>query len=79
MKYTINQINAFKVIEARRNDSPHLLPDLQSQYDIGLTSRLAPTLLVDQTVVSECLKGAGLDSGKLQQGSGYNGNSLQHR
>ncbi|XP_018394069.1 PREDICTED: protein EFR3 homolog cmp44E-like [Cyphomyrmex costatus] len=70
---------AKKVIEARRNDSPHLLPDLQSQYDIGLTSRLAPTLLVDQTVVSECLKGAGLDSGKLQQGSGYSGNSLQHR
>jgi len=56
-----------------------LLPDLQSQYDTGLTSRLAPTLLVDQTVVSECLKGAGLDSGKLQQGSGYNNNSLQHR
>jgi len=69
----------FKVVEARRNDSPHLLPDLQSQYDTGLTSRLAPTLLVDQTVVSECLKGAGLDSGKLQQGSGYNNNSLQHR
>ncbi|XP_012530283.1 protein EFR3 homolog cmp44E [Monomorium pharaonis] len=70
---------AAKVIEARQNDSPHLLPDLQSQYDTGLTSRLAPALLVDQTVVSECLKGAGLDSGKLQQGSGYNGNSLQHR
>ena len=68
-----------KVIDARRNDSPHLLPDLQSQYDTGLTSRLAPALLVDQTVVSECLKGAGLDSGKLQQGSGYSGNSLQHR
>ncbi|KAG5346289.1 EFR3 protein, partial [Acromyrmex charruanus] len=70
---------AKKVIDARRNDSPHLLPDLQSQYDTGLTSRLAPALLVDQTVVSECLKGAGLDSGKLQQGSGYSGNSLQHR
>lgn len=67
------------MIEARLNDSPHLLPDLQSQYDPGLTSRLAPTLLVDQTVVSECLKGAGLDSGKLQQGSGYSSSSLQHR
>lgn len=66
-------------MDARRKDSPHLLPDLQSQYDTSLTSRLTPTLLVDQTVVSECLKGAGLDSGKLQQGSGYNSNSLQHR
>lgn len=66
-------------MEARRNDSPHLLPDLQSQYDTGLMSRLAPTLLVDQTVVSECLKGVGLDSGKLQQGSGYSNTSLQHR
>lgn len=55
------------------------MPDLQSQYDSGLSSRLAPALLVDQTVLSECLKGAGLDSGKLQQGSGYSSISLQHR
>ncbi|KMQ96274.1 protein efr3-like protein cmp44e protein, partial [Lasius niger] len=70
---------AKKVVDARRKDSPHLLPDLQSQYDTSLTSRLTPALLVDQTVVSECLKGAGFDSGKLQQGSGYSSNSLQHR
>lgn len=62
-----------------RKEASHLLPDLQSQYDIGLSSRLSPVLLVDQTVLSECLKGAGLDSGKLQQGSGYNSISLQHR
>jgi len=66
-------------VDARRKDSPHLLPDLQSQYDAALTSRLTPAVLVDQTVVSECLKGVGLDSGKLQQGSGYSSNSLQHR
>ncbi|EFN72365.1 Protein EFR3-like protein cmp44E [Camponotus floridanus] len=70
---------AEKVVDARRKDSPHLLPDLQSQYDAALTSRLTPAVLVDQTVVSECLKGVGLDSGKLQQGSGYSSNSLQHR
>ncbi|KAF3430322.1 hypothetical protein E2986_09697 [Frieseomelitta varia] len=70
---------ASKVVEVRRKEAPHLLPDLQSQYDIGLSSRLAPALLVDQTVLSECLKGAGLDSGKLQQGSGYSSISLQHR
>ncbi|XP_035729453.1 protein EFR3 homolog cmp44E-like [Vespa mandarinia] len=70
---------AQKVVEARRKEAPHLLPNLQSQYESNLTPRLAATLLVDQTVVSECLKGAGLDSGKLQQGSGYSSTSLQHR
>ncbi|CAK9832725.1 Protein EFR3 homolog cmp44E [Anthophora retusa] len=68
-----------KIVEIRRKEAPHLLPDLQSQYDNSLSSRLAPALLVDQTVLSECLKGAGLDSGKLQQGSGYSSISLQHR
>ncbi|KAK2584418.1 hypothetical protein KPH14_006800 [Odynerus spinipes] len=70
---------AQKVVEARRKEAPHLLPNLQSQYESNLSPRLAPPLLVDQTVVSECLKGAGLDSGKLQQGSGYSSTSLQHR
>lgn len=70
---------ANKIVEIRRKEAPHLLPDLQSQYDNGLSSRLAPALLVDQTVLSECLKGAGLDSGKLQHGSGYSTVSLQHR
>lgn len=69
----------FKVVEVRRKEAPHLLPDLQSQYDTGLSSKLAPALLIDQTILSECLKGAGLDSGKLQQGSGYSSISLQHR
>ncbi|XP_061931872.1 protein EFR3 homolog cmp44E isoform X2 [Apis cerana] len=55
------------------------LMDYANKYDTGLSSRLPPILLVDQTVLSECLKGAGLDSGKLQQGSGYNSISLQHR
>lgn len=70
---------ANKIVEIRRKEASHLLPDLQFQYDTGLSSRLPPILLVDQTVLSECLKGAGLDSGKLQQGSGYNSISLQHR
>ncbi|XP_076181106.1 protein EFR3 homolog stmA isoform X3 [Ptiloglossa arizonensis] len=69
----------FKIVEIRRKEASHLLPDLQSQYDSGLSSRLAPILLIDQTILSECLKGAGLDSGKLQQGSGYSSTSLQHR
>ena len=57
----------------------HLLPDLRSQYDHNLPSRIPPALLVDQTLVSECLKGVGLETGKLHQGSGYSGSSLQHR
>ncbi|XP_015586861.1 protein EFR3 homolog cmp44E isoform X2 [Cephus cinctus] len=70
---------ANKVVEARRKEGLHLLPDLKSRYDSDLTSRLLPSLMVDQTVVTECLKAAGLDTGKFQQGSGYSSNSLQHR
>ncbi|XP_012271686.1 protein EFR3 homolog cmp44E [Orussus abietinus] len=70
---------ANKIIEARRKETPHLLPDLQSRYDSDLPSRVPPPLLVDQTVVTECLNAAGLDTGKLQQGSGYSSTSLQHR
>ncbi|XP_014206305.1 protein EFR3 homolog cmp44E [Copidosoma floridanum] len=69
---------AKKIVQARRKEAPHLLPDLRSQYD-GLQSHKIPTsLLIDQTIVTECLKGAGLEAGKLQQGSVYN-SSLQHR
>ena len=60
-------------------EARHLLPDLRSQYENNLPSRIPPTLLVDQTVVSECLKGVGLEAGKLHQGSGYTGSSMQHR
>lgn len=57
----------------------HLLPPLHSHYDNDSTSRLPATLLIDQSVVTDCLKTAGLDTVKLQQGSGYNSSSLQHR
>ncbi|XP_066591090.1 protein EFR3 homolog cmp44E isoform X2 [Prorops nasuta] len=70
---------ANKIIEARCKEAPHLLPDLKSHYESGLSLKIPQTLLVDQTVVSECLKSVGLDSGKWHQGSGYNSNSLQHR
>ncbi|XP_051168467.1 protein EFR3 homolog cmp44E isoform X2 [Leptopilina boulardi] len=70
---------ASKVVEERMKEAMHLLPDLHSQYDNNLPSRIPPALLVDQTVVSECLKGLGLETGKLHQGSGYSGSSMQHR
>ena len=66
-------------MEARLKEAPHLLPELRSQYEGHLPSRIPTSLLVDQTIVTECLKGVGLETGKLQQGSGYNSSSLQHR
>lgn len=70
---------ANKLVEARRKEGSHLLPELSTQYEANLPSRLTPALLVDQATVTECLKGAGLDTGKFHQGSGYSSSSLQHR
>ncbi|XP_046474294.1 protein EFR3 homolog cmp44E isoform X1 [Neodiprion pinetum] len=72
---------ASKLVEAREKEAVHLLPELKSRYDgeSQLSTRLPPSVIIDQAVVSECLKGAGLDTGKLQQGPGYSSSSLQHR
>lgn len=56
-----------------------MLPPLRSRYDSELSSRLSPNLLFDQSIITECLKTAGLDTGKIQHGSGYNTNALHHR
>lgn len=68
-----------KIVESRTKEAPHLLPDLRSQYDPHLPSRIPTSLVVDQTIVTECLKGVGLETGKLQQGPGYSSSALQHR
>ncbi|XP_001599882.1 protein EFR3 homolog cmp44E isoform X1 [Nasonia vitripennis] len=70
---------ANKIVESRSKEATHLLPDLRSQYDPHLPSRIPTALIVDQTIVTECLKGVGLETGKLQQGSGYSSSALQHR
>ncbi|KAK0178073.1 hypothetical protein PV328_002054 [Microctonus aethiopoides] len=70
---------ANKIIEVRRIEGLYLLPPLRSRYDSELSSRLTPNLLFDQTIITECLKTAGLDTGKIQHGSGYNTNALHHR
>ncbi|XP_034941643.1 protein EFR3 homolog cmp44E isoform X2 [Chelonus insularis] len=67
-----------KIIEVRRKES-HLLPPLRSQYDSEISGRISPAVLVEQSIVIECLKTSGFDTGKLQQGAGYNNNALQHR
>ncbi|KAJ8870605.1 hypothetical protein PR048_029628 [Dryococelus australis] len=66
---------AEKVIAARRiANASHLLPDLLEHYDLEscpLPSQLGPDVLVDQTAVTDCLKGAGFDAARLQQVSPY--------
>lgn len=69
----------FEIVEARCKEAHHLVPDLRAQYEGNLPFRVPNSLLVDQSIVTECLKGVGLEAGKLQQGSGYSGTSLQPR
>lgn len=66
-------------MEARSKEARHLVPDLRSQYEGNLPFRIPTSLLIDQAAVTECLKGVGLEAGKLQQGTGYSGTSLQPR
>ncbi|XP_043276805.1 protein EFR3 homolog cmp44E isoform X2 [Venturia canescens] len=70
---------ANKIVDGRRKEGSHLLPALRKNYESELPTRFSPALLIDQATVTECLKSAGLDTGKFQQGSGYSSNSLQHR
>ncbi|KAG8035729.1 hypothetical protein G9C98_001385 [Cotesia typhae] len=77
LTYLIDYVE--KIISAREKEGIHLLPPLKSDYDNDLPTKFSSSMLVDQSIVTECLKMAGFDAGKLQQGSKYNSNSLQHR
>ncbi|XP_011505309.1 PREDICTED: protein EFR3 homolog cmp44E [Ceratosolen solmsi marchali] len=66
-----------KIVRNRYKEAPHLLPDLCSEYG-HLSSGISSSLLVDQAIVSECLKEVGLETNELQ-GTNYSNNSLQHR
>ncbi|XP_057332050.1 protein EFR3 homolog cmp44E isoform X1 [Microplitis mediator] len=68
-----------KIIKAREKEGAYLLPPLKSHYDNDLPSKFSSSMLIDQSIVTEYLKIAGFDIGKLQQGSKYNSSSLQHR
>ncbi|XP_044006270.1 protein EFR3 homolog cmp44E isoform X2 [Aphidius gifuensis] len=65
-----------KLIESRKRDSPHLLPKLRAQYDTNLPNKIPAFLLVDQSIVTECLKTSGLDPLKLQHSNVYSHCSL---
>ncbi|XP_030764003.1 protein EFR3 homolog cmp44E isoform X2 [Sitophilus oryzae] len=63
---------ALKLIEARREEAPHLLPDMLSHYpsECESASKL-PHLLVDQMAICDYLKSSGIDSSRLSQTSPY--------
>ncbi|XP_061724151.1 protein EFR3 homolog cmp44E isoform X2 [Cydia pomonella] len=72
-----------KIVDARREDAPHLLPPLLEEYDItpAMMPNKFPYLMIDQMELCECLKASGLDAARLQAPSPYaaGGVSLAHR
>lgn len=68
---------AAKIIEARRKEAPHLLPDLLSHYPANceLANKL-PHLLIDQMAICEYIKAGGIDPSRLQQTSPYGAGGL---
>ncbi|CAH0718007.1 unnamed protein product, partial [Brenthis ino] len=71
-----------QIIEARREEAPHLLPPLLDNYDLSpsqLPNKL-PYLMIDQMALGDCLKGSGVDAGRLQGTPPYSaGADLAHR
>lgn len=53
-----------KIIEQRRNQAPHLLPDLKEDYG-NVSSEIDPELLLDQNKLETMLRESGLDTGVL--------------
>ncbi|XP_060532802.1 protein EFR3 homolog cmp44E isoform X2 [Cylas formicarius] len=63
---------ASKLVEARKEEAPYLLPDLMSHYSPNCEAANAlPHLLVDKLAVCEFLKDAGIDPSRLSQTSPY--------
>ncbi|KAJ8965964.1 hypothetical protein NQ314_003812 [Rhamnusium bicolor] len=63
---------ANQIVEQRKHEAMHLLPDLYSHYptDSEVANKL-PHLLVDQMAVCDYIKLGGLDPSRLQQTSPY--------
>lgn len=63
---------ASKIVETRRSDAPHLLPELLPHYPLDNESaKKLPHAMVDQMAVCEALKVSGMDSTRLSQGLPY--------
>lgn len=62
----------FQIVETRRTDAPHLLPELLEHYPSDCeAAKKVPHALIDQLAVCESLKAAGMDPTRLQQFSPY--------
>ncbi|KPJ17469.1 Protein EFR3-like cmp44E [Papilio machaon] len=74
-----------KIIEARREEAPHLLPPLLEDYDNLSPSRMPskmPYLMIDQMALCECVKASGIDGSRLQSPLPYSAGGapgLAHR
>ncbi|XP_045455930.1 protein EFR3 homolog cmp44E [Melitaea cinxia] len=69
-----------QIIEARREEAPHLLPPLLEDYDLSpskMPNKL-PYLMIDQMAIGECLKASGVEA-RLQPAAPYAGAGLAHR
>ncbi|XP_066262550.1 protein EFR3 homolog cmp44E isoform X1 [Euwallacea similis] len=61
-----------RIIEARREEAPHCLPEMLSHYPANCESiNKMPHLLVDQMAVCDYLKSSGIDASRLTQTSPY--------
>ncbi|XP_013181895.1 PREDICTED: protein EFR3 homolog cmp44E isoform X2 [Papilio xuthus] len=74
-----------KIIEARREEAPHLLPPLLEDYDNLSPSRMPskmPYLMIDQMALCECVKASGIEGSRLQSPLPYSAGGapgLAHR
>ncbi|XP_018576301.1 protein EFR3 homolog cmp44E isoform X1 [Anoplophora glabripennis] len=61
-----------QVVEQRKQEAPHLIPDLLTHYPANTeVANKLPHLLIDQMAVCEYVKLGGLDPSRLQQTSPY--------
>ncbi|XP_053617864.1 protein EFR3 homolog cmp44E isoform X2 [Plodia interpunctella] len=74
-----------RIVAARREEAPHLLPPAPRDGDLVSASASPaslPYLMIDQLALCECLKGCGIEASRLQSPSPYssgNAAALAHR
>ncbi|KAL1514341.1 hypothetical protein ABEB36_003614 [Hypothenemus hampei] len=63
---------AMRLVEARKEEAPHSLPEMLSHYPADLEPiNKMPHLLIDQMAVYDYLKATGIDASRLSQSSPY--------
>ncbi|XP_072947981.1 protein EFR3 homolog cmp44E [Epargyreus clarus] len=69
-----------QIVEARREEGPHLLPPLQEDYGELPPARLPaklPYLMIDQMALCDCVKASGIEPSRLQSPSPYSAGGPQ--